>query len=120
MEIFPLEMPHNINALVKCSMGKKPKPAPREIFLGDWIDFFDLKVIDVAKRAGCTQGYVSNIARGAKDNINVLYLLAISDMMGITVNDLFQRPPSKTMIAQLESYSPRARETILARRQRKG
>lgn len=112
-------MTRNISALVNCGMGKRPNPSPREIFLGDWIKFLDLKVVDVAKCAGCTQGYISNIARGAKDNINALYLLAISDMMGVTVNDLFKRPPPKSVVAQLESYSPKARETILARKQRK-
>lgn len=113
-------MSRSANALVKCGMGKKPKPQPREIFLGDWIEFFDLKVIDVAKRAGCSQGYISNIIAGTKENINVLYLLAISEMMDISVNDLFLRPPAKAVIAQLESFSPRARQTIIARKHQKG
>lgn len=107
------------NELVKWGMAKPRKPVPREIFLGEWLEFFDIGASEAATIARCTQGYISNISRGARDNINTLYLLALSEEMGITVNDLFRRPPSKNQRAQLQGYSPEAQTSILGRKQRK-
>lgn len=106
MELLP-------DALVPSFMGNNPKPEPREIFLGAWLELFEIGSTDAAAIAKCSQSYISNISRGRKGNINALYLMALSEEMGITVNDLFRRPPPRTQIAQLREYSPQARAALI-------
>lgn len=101
-------------------MGKVPKTAPREIFLGEWLDNFEIGRSEAARIAGCTQGYISNIARGARENVNALYLLRLSEHMHITINDFYRRPPSVTQLAPLADLSPAARQAVLDRKRRKG
>lgn len=119
-EIFPPEMNSETNELVKCGMAKRSAPEPRKIFLQDWMDREEIGPSELAEYAGCTQGYVSSIAGNRKKNPNVLYLLKISERLGVTVNDLYLPPPPKAQIVAMQSYSTQARETILnlPRRQR--
>lgn len=100
-------------------MGKKPKLEPRPIYLGAWLDLFDVDVTKAAKAAGVTQGYVSNIIANRKPNVNVLILLSISEMLGITVNDMYQRPPTAEQTAAMAGLSPQARESLIALKKRK-
>jgi transcriptional regulator with XRE-family HTH domain len=118
-QIFPLEMSLRVNGLVKCGMAKPAKPTPREIFLGQWLDSFEISRSEAARIAGCTQGYISNIARGARENVNALYLLRLSEHMHVTVNDFYRKPPSVSQLAPLADLSPAARQAILSRKQRK-
>lgn len=94
-------------------MGKRTPVEPQEIYLGAWLKLKGIGPTEAAKIAGCTQSYISNISRGEKDNVNALYLLRLSEHMGITVNDLFRKPPSEAQIAALSEFSPEARESLL-------
>lgn len=119
-KIFPSETTWPANGLVPYGMGKARKAAPREIFLGEWLAQFELGPTKAARIAGCSQGYISNIAAGLRTNVNALYLLRLSEHMKITINDLFRKPPPIAHVESIESLSPEARTAILSRHRRKG
>lgn len=108
-----------VNGLLECAMARERKARPREIFLTDWLEYFTVSQTRAAEIAGCTQSYISNIGRGARSNVNALFLLALSEELGITVNDMFRRPPSKAQVAQLQEYSPQAQTAILSRKRQR-
>jgi hypothetical protein len=68
----------------------------RTIYLGDWLKEKGIKVGEAAKIACCDQPYISNICAGRRSNINVLYLLRLSEFMGMTVNDFYHPVSDKT------------------------
>lgn len=90
-----------------------------EIHLGAWLEMFELPIGEAAKIAGCGQSYISNIIANRKTNVNVLYLLRLSDKLGITVNDFYRPLPSRSQMNALKSLSPKAQATLLARQQQK-
>lgn len=102
-------------------MAKRKQIEPQEIFLGEWLNLAGIGPTEAAKIAGCTQSYISNISSGARGHINVLYLLKLSDDMGITVNDFFRKPPANAQIASLRAFSPEAQDFLLRpKRQKRG
>lgn len=107
------------DALLQCGMAKQKHPVQREIFLKDWLDHFGIGPTEAARIAGCTQSYISNISRGARENINALYLLRLSEHLEINVNDFFRPLPSQSQIAPLQDLSPKAQAAILANKRRK-
>ena len=90
-----------------------------DIYLGDWLDFFGIGPVEAAKIAGCTPSYISNIKRGAKKNINAIYLLRLSEHMGVNVNDFFRPLPNKSQLQSLKSLSPKAQAAVLAGAQKR-
>ena len=102
-------------------MGKGPTLPSKKIFLGEWIDAIPGRTPKgAAAAANVTESYVSNIAGGKKANPSSLVMLAWSEYLGITVNDLYRPPPSPTTLKELSNLSPAARETLLrTRRPRK-
>jgi hypothetical protein len=112
-KIFLSETGPRSGGSLKCGMAKRKPPEAREIYLGEWLKKAGLGPTEAAKIAGCTQSYITNISRGARDNVNVLYLLKLSEYMNISVNDFFQKPPSDAQIAPLAALSPEAREMLL-------
>lgn len=107
------------SALVECVMARRTQQEAREIFLGDWLRHFDVGPVEAAKIAGCSQSYISNISRGARTNINALYLLRLAEHFGVSVDDFFRPLPSQAHIAALSQISPKGQAAILNRRQRK-
>jgi plasmid maintenance system antidote protein VapI len=101
-------------------MQKDASKDPLDIHLAEWLEFFQVGPSEAARIAGCSQGYISNIMAGRKKDINVLYLLKLSDHFGITVNDFYRPLPSKAQLNTLKSLSPRAQASILARQQNRG
>lgn len=118
-EIFPPEISLCDSALVECGMGRRTAQEPREIFLGDWLRLFEKGPVEAAKIAGCSQSYISNISRGARSNINALYLLRLAEWLGVSVDDFFRPVPSQAHIAALAQLSPKGQASILNRRRRK-
>lgn len=100
-------------------MGKEPADDVPEIFLGEWLELFGVGPTEAGEIAGCTQSYISNMSAGRRPNINVLYLLRLSEHFKIKINDFYRRPPSATQLAPFADISPEAREAVLARRQRR-
>lgn len=96
-------------------MAKRATDTPPKIYLGDWLAEFDLDNGAAAKIAECDQSYISNIVANRKPNINVLYLLRLSEQMGVTINDFYRPLPSRQHLAALKDLSPKAQATLLAR-----
>lgn len=105
--------------LLKCGMGKRKKVEPQEIFLGAWLKLDEIGPTEAAEIAGCTQSYISNISSGVRPNINVLYLLKLSEYLGVTVNDFFKQPPDDTHLASLRNFSPEAQAFLLRPKRKK-
>lgn len=118
-EIFLPENGLPINGLLKCDMSKRSTVEPREIFLGDWLEFFEIGPTEAAQIAGCSQSYISNISRGVRPNVNALYLLKLSEHLDININDFFRPLPSQSQLSALKKLSPRAQAAVLARQQQK-
>lgn len=118
-EIFLGEISVPSGKLLQCGMAKRSDTEAREIFLGDWLAHFEIGPTEAAKIAGCTQSYISNISRGARTNINALYLLRLSEFLEININDFFRPLPSKAQIEPLKGLSPKAQAAILAPKRRK-
>lgn len=100
-------------------MSKPNDDDAPDIYLGAWLELFDLPIGEAAKIAGCGQSYISNIVANRKSNVNVLYLLKLSDHLGVTVNDFYRPLPNRSQLNALKGLSPKAQATILARQQRK-
>lgn len=112
-------MAADIEAPLKSRMGKRTPPEPREIFLGDWLNEFGIKVGEAAEIAGCDQSYISNIISGRKKNINALYLLRLSERMDININDFFRPLPSQSTLTALKRLSPKAQAAVLAQKRKR-
>ncbi|MBN9007282.1 MAG: helix-turn-helix transcriptional regulator [Rhizobiales bacterium] len=117
--IFLPETAAGLTADLKCPMAKWLSDDEPEIFLGQWLDFFETDVTVAAKAAGCSQSYVSNIIANRKPNVNVLYLLRISEMLGVTVNDFYRPLPKKSELAALKDLSPKAQASILEKQRKR-
>ena len=100
-------------------MGKKADVAPPKIYLGDWLDEFEIKNGAAAEMAGCDQSYISNIMAGRKKNINALYLLRLSEAFDLNINDFFRPLPSQSQITALQGLSPKAQAAILNPKKKK-
>lgn len=100
-------------------MAKSDPIEPREIFLGDWLEHFGIGATEAAKIAGCTQSYISNIKRGARQNINALYLLRLSEHMELNINDFFRPLPSQSQLVALSKLSPKAQAALLGNKRKK-
>lgn len=96
-------------------MGKQAGSGPPRIYLGDWLNEFEISNGEAAEMAGCDQSYISNIVSGRKTNINVLILLRLSEKIGVTVNDFYRPLPNQSQLAALKNLSPKAQTTLLAR-----
>lgn len=108
-----------IDALLKSGMGKKTAIETPEIYLGQWLREFSIGATEAAKIAGCSQPHISNVSGGRRPNINVLFLLRLSEHMGVTVNDFFRPLPSKSQIESLQKLSPKAQAALLSNRRKK-
>jgi plasmid maintenance system antidote protein VapI len=118
-QIFPVEIVKVPVAKIEWGMGKADNKDPPTIYLGAWLEEFNLDNGAAAEAAGCDQSYISNIVANRKPNVNVLILLRLSEFMGVTINDFYRKLPSKTHLAALKDLSPKAQATLLARFQKK-
>jgi len=118
-EIFPVEIAPVPIPKIEWAMGKHDNEDARPIYLGQWLEEFQMDNGKAAEIAGCDQSYISNIVANRKPNVNVLYLLRLSEEMGVTVNDFYRKLPGKASLAALKDLSPKAQATLLARSQKK-
>lgn len=100
-------------------MGKKRANEQPKIYLGDWLEQFEIGATEAGEIAGCGQSYISNIIANRKPNVNVLYLLRLSEHMGVTVNDFYRRLPSRSEMGAFEALSPKARAAIMEQQRKK-
>lgn len=118
-KIFPVEISTPIVPFINYDMANGTSGELSKIYLGDWLEAFQLDNGAAAKAAGCDQSYISNIVAGRKTNINVLILLRLSEAMGVTVNDFYRPLPNKSQLATLNALSPKAQAALLERFQKK-
>ena len=116
---FLWEMSLEIKRLLECDMKKRTKDETPHIFLGDWLDEFEIGRTEAAEIAGCDQPYISNICANRKHNVNVLILLRISEYMNVNINDFYHPLPDRSAVGALKRLSPRAQKTLLALYQKK-
>jgi hypothetical protein len=101
-------------------MAKPDDDEFAEIYLGQWLEFFETDITEAARIAGCSQGYVSNIIANRKPNVNVLYLLRISEHLGVNINDFYRPLPRKSELKALKALSPKAQAAILEKQRKQG
>ena len=96
-------------------MAKETKPETYKLHLRGWLKLYDLTQTEAGEIAGCDQSYIANMIAGRNENINVLYLLRISDYMEVAVNDLYKPAPKRSDVGSLAELSPRAQQSVLNR-----
>lgn len=91
----------------KTSIGPQPAKVvqKRPLHLGEWLARLDRTQSEVAERVGIGKSYMSSLVSNAK-NATPLTLLAISEELGITVNDLFKEPPPKSAMEKINRFRP--------------
>jgi plasmid maintenance system antidote protein VapI len=117
---FLVEIPVFKAVLLKLGMAKHGKSEVRPIFLGDWLEHFNVGPTEAAKIAGCDQSYISNIVAGRKKNINALYLLKLSEHFDLNINDFFRPLPPQSQITALQGLSSKAQAAILNPKRKNG
>lgn len=83
-----------------------PRKAPPKLYVGEWVARLGRKQTDVAEAARITEAYLSEIISGKKKNPSLAVLLAISDALGITINDLRYPPPPIEAIEAARRLDP--------------
>jgi len=78
----------------------------RPLFIGEWIARSEKQPRDIAVAVGVTEAYMSELISGRKKNPSAQLLLAISEELGVTVNDLYRKPPSAATLEKLGNLSP--------------
>lgn len=87
-------------------MARSPRPQYRPLFIGPWIIRLGRKPSEIAKAVGVGESYLSLLISGDKKNPSGALLLAISEELGISVNDLYRRPPSQEVTDAVTTLRP--------------
>jgi transcriptional regulator with XRE-family HTH domain len=97
-------------------MGKKGRTAygrgERKLYIGEWLARLGRKPVDLAKHVDVTETYVSELISGKKNNPSHVLLLDISEWFGLTVNDLYMRPPDRVALEAVERLNPAQMATL--------
>ncbi len=88
------------------TIGAMP-PQRRKFYLGQWIRCLNLKQVEVAEAAKISESYLSQLISNPKKNPKAEVLLAISEFLKLTVNDLYDPPPVKGEMEATQQLSPR-------------
>lgn len=87
--------------------GMARKPARlRPLHIGLWISRLGRKPSEIAKAVGIGESYMSLLISGEKNNPSAALLLSISEELGITINDLYRRPPEREVTDQISQLRP--------------
>lgn len=94
--------------------SKKPALPDYKLYLSEWMARLKKRPVDLARHLGVGESYISNLRSLRKSNPSLPLLIAISEFLGITVNDLCKPPPKAASIGDLHGYSQAAVERLLA------
>jgi transcriptional regulator with XRE-family HTH domain len=94
-------------------MGKLPRRQYRNIYLDEWLAATGRDRAGAAVAGGVDQSYLANMVAGRKMNPSAHVLLAISEYLGITVNDLYRPPPPESLVSRFGDISPAARDALI-------
>lgn len=102
-------------------MGKLPTRIYRTIYLAEWMDVLGVRPVDLEESTSITASYISNLSDpgGRRQNPSAIVMLEISEALGITVNDLYTKPPTASIVETLATISPAARQALLNAKPRK-
>jgi transcriptional regulator with XRE-family HTH domain len=82
----------------------------KPLFVGEWVAGYlaktKLQQEDLAESIGITDGYLSELMSGKKKNPSAHVLRALSEELGITINDFYKKPPSQSQMDRLKNLSP--------------
>ena len=78
----------------------------RTLHLGPWLARLGRKPSEIAKAVGVGESYLSLLISGDKKNPSGALLLAISEELGISVNDLYRRPPEHDVTDAITQLRP--------------
>lgn len=67
----------------------------------------------MAKAAGIGKSYMSLMVSGKRNNPAAVKLLWISQVLEVTVNELYTPPPTKVELARLRKFQPKTIESLL-------
>src|SRR5688572_26969129 len=73
--------------------------ARRPLFIGLWLHRLGLRQTDIAEAAKITEGYLSQLISGERDNPSAAVLFAIAAAMGIDPKWLYEPPPDRSVVA---------------------
>lgn len=92
--------------MVRKRQGFFNKPRP-PIYLGEWLSVLGVRPVDVAKAVEVTESYLSELIAGtAKLNPSSALMFAISEFLGLSVNDLYRPPPPKSALQGSRALNP--------------
>lgn len=82
------------------------KKRMRKLYIREWADRLGRKQVEVAKAAGVGQSFMSLVFKGEKPGMSVEALLGISELFGLSVNDLFRPPPERDVTERFAQLRP--------------
>ena len=88
----------------------------KPLYVGEWVSRHlassGKQQKDFAEAVGIEDGYLSELMSGKKKNPSAHVLRAISEEIGITVNDLYRKPPNQAQLDRLKNLSPTDAATL--------
>lgn len=84
----------------------------RKLYLGEWLARLKKKPAELARAVKVSPGYISELISGAKPSPSIALLLAISDFLGLTVNDLYLPPPPLSATEAVDNLNPAQLATL--------
>lgn len=82
----------------------------KPLFVGEWVARFIIQTgrqqEDIAEAVGISDPYLSELMSGRKKNPSTHVLRALSEELGITINDFYHKPPSQAQLDRLKNLSP--------------
>lgn len=88
-------------AMVGRTRSRPPKrQAQRKLFLGPWIRALGRKQVEIVRKTGINEGYLSQLISGEKTNPSADVVMEIADFLGIPMQYLYRPPPDREFLAE--------------------
>lgn len=84
------------------------KQGTRSLRLGKWLRRLGMKQNQVADSLRITESYVSDLVNDPTVNPSPVLLLELSELLDITVNDLYNDPPDGDDVDNMGGVGPKA------------
>jgi transcriptional regulator with XRE-family HTH domain len=86
-------------------MAKARKDLP-PLYLGPWFARLGRKPSEIARKVGIEESYLSLLISGDKKNPSAAIVYAISEELGISMNDLYRHPPERDVTNAIVKLRP--------------
>ena len=96
------------------AMSRSSSKLFRPLHVSEWVAQSGRRQDEIARAVGITDAYLSELISGKKKNPSAHVLRALSEELGITVNDFYRKPPSQVQLDRLKNLSP-SEAAILSR-----